>query len=179
MSPKPIKLSDEDFAVLARLEALHGPAVHISGKAPAAEREAATRSAIAAGANLIYQGALIRGDWIGFPDFLVKKARNGAIAYEPEDAKLARKVKVEHLLQLGIYAELLADVYGMPVGHGTLHVAGGDPQSLDLTRTRHILKRFMKMPAGLNKPAQAGSPFTAARKPKAIFRPLTGNRLGK
>lgn len=135
---------EHEAVVLARLEALHGPAVHISGKAPAAEREAATRSAIAAGANLIYQGALIRGDWIGFPDFLVKKARNGAIAYEPEDAKLARKAKVEHLLQLGIYAELLADVYRMPVGHGTLHVAGGAPQSLDLTRTRHILKRFMK-----------------------------------
>jgi predicted RecB family nuclease len=108
-------------------------------------RERQTRAAIAAQAPLIYQGALLHGDWIGFPDFLVRKSgTDGSFLYEPEDAKLARKAKVEHLLQLGIYAELLAETHGMPVICGTLHVAGGPPQSFDLTRTRHILQRLMR-----------------------------------
>jgi predicted RecB family nuclease len=136
---------EHEATVLARLEAQYGKAVHVSGSAPAGEREAATRAAIAAGAPLIYQGALIHGDWIGFPDFLVRKpVADGTFVYEPEDAKLARKAKVEHLLQLGIYAELLAEIHGMPVAHGTLHVAGGDPQSFELARTRYILRRLMR-----------------------------------
>jgi uncharacterized protein len=94
---------EHEAKVLARLEAQYGKAVHISGSVPAVEREAATRAAIAAQAPLIYQAALIQGHWIGFPDFLVRKpATGGAFVYEPEDAKLARKAKVEHLLQLGI-----------------------------------------------------------------------------
>jgi predicted RecB family nuclease len=73
-----------------------------------------------------------------------KPGPNGAFVYEPEDAKLARKAKVEHILQLGIYAELLASTAGMPVRRGTLHVAGGAPQSVDLGRTRYILQRLMR-----------------------------------
>lgn len=134
---------EHEAKILARLEARYGPAAQISGKT-AAEREAATRAAIASSAPLIYQGALIKGDWIGYPDFLVRKPGAGGFVYEPEDAKLARKAKVEHLLQLGLYAELLADTHGMPVGHGTLHVAAGDPQCFDLTRTRYILRRLMR-----------------------------------
>ncbi|MEH2500464.1 putative RecB family nuclease [Bradyrhizobium sp. AZCC 1678] len=136
---------EHEARVLARLEAQYGKAVHISASAPAVEREAATRAAIAAQAPLIYQAALIHGHWIGFPDFLVRKpATGGAFVYEPEDAKLARKAKVEHLLQLGIYAELLGETHGIPVARGTLHVAGGEPQSLDLARSRHILRRLMR-----------------------------------
>jgi len=136
---------EHEAKVLARLEAQYGKAVHISGSAPAVEREAATRAAIAAQAPLIYQAALIHGRWIGFPDFLVRKpATGGAFVYEPEDAKLARKAKVEHLLQLGIYAELLGETHAIPVARGTLHVAGGEPQSLDLARSRHILRRLMR-----------------------------------
>jgi predicted RecB family nuclease len=136
---------DHEAVVLARLEAQYGEAVHISSSAPAVEREAATRAALAAGAPLIYQGALIHGDWIGFPDFLVRKPlAGGPFVYEPEDAKLTRKAKVEHILQLGIYAELLAETHGMAVSHGTLHLAGGDPQSFDLTHTRHILRQLTR-----------------------------------
>ncbi|WP_407116130.1 TM0106 family RecB-like putative nuclease [Bradyrhizobium sp. LMG 9283] len=136
---------EHEAKVLAHLETQYGKAVHISGSAPASERDAATRAAIAAKAPLIYQGALIHGDWIGFPDFLVRKpVTGGAVVYEPEDAKLAHKAKVEHVLQLGIYAELLAATHAMPVARGTLHVAGGGPTSFDLAHTRHILRRLMR-----------------------------------
>jgi uncharacterized protein len=73
-----------------------------------------------------------------------KSGRDGAFVYEPEDAKLARKAKVEHVLQLGIYGELLEASVGIPVGNGALHVSGGAPQSFDLRRTRYILKRLMR-----------------------------------
>ncbi|WFU25130.1 TM0106 family RecB-like putative nuclease [Bradyrhizobium sp. CB1717] len=136
---------EHEAKVLAHLETQYGKAVHISGSAPASERDAATRAAVAAKAPLIYQGALIHGDWIGFPDFLVRKpVTGGAFVYEPEDAKLAHKAKVEHVLQLGIYAELLAATHAMPVARGTLHVACGGPVSFDLAQTRQILRRLMR-----------------------------------
>jgi predicted RecB family nuclease len=136
---------EHEAAVLARLEQQHGKAVHIPGQAAAPERAALTRAAIKDGVPLIYQAAIIHGDWIGYPDFLMRKpGAIGAFVYEPEDAKLARKAKVEHVLQLGIYAELLDGAVGMPVRNGTLHVSGGQPQTFDLRRTRYILKRLMR-----------------------------------
>jgi predicted RecB family nuclease len=136
---------EHEANVLARLEQQHGKAVHVPSNLPAAEREALTRAAIKDGAALIYQGAIINGDWIGYPDFLLRKSvSDGAFVYEPEDAKLARKAKVEHLLQLGIYAELLEASAGIPVQNGALHVSGGEPQVFDLRRTRYVLKRLMQ-----------------------------------
>jgi predicted RecB family nuclease len=48
------------------------------------------------------------------------------------------------VLQLGIYAELLEALFGIPVRGGTIHVAAGDPETFDLRRTRYILKRLMR-----------------------------------
>ena len=135
-----------EAAVLARLEALHGPAVHIpTTNVSFAERVAATRQAVAGGAGLIYQAALADGPWLGYPDFLVRAGTTpgGVPAWRPEDAKLARRAKGEHLLQLGIYAELLEAMFGIDVDTGAVHVAGGDPVKFDLRRTRFILRRLM------------------------------------
>jgi predicted RecB family nuclease len=78
-----------------------------------------------------------------YPDFLVQ-SRAGSTVYRPEDAKLARKPKGEHLLQLGIYAELLEQRFGAAVQDGVVHVATADPVSFDLRRTRYILKRLVR-----------------------------------
>jgi predicted RecB family nuclease len=130
--------------VLARLEALHGPAVRIAAEGSHAARQAATLKAIQEGAALIYQGALANALWIGYPDFLVRQpGQGGGHTFEPEDAKLARKAKADYVLQLGIYAELLAHLTGIPVGGGAVHVAGGPPEPFDLRHTRYILKRLM------------------------------------
>ena len=62
-----------------------------------------TLSAMQRGADVIYQGALQRGEWFGRPDFLVRVAEpRGAWgwSYEPVDAKLALTAKVQGLLQL-------------------------------------------------------------------------------
>lgn len=134
---------EHEAAVLARLEALHGPAVKIPSGGTLAERARLTDEAIKGGARLIYQGALSKDAWLGYPDFLVRRTET-AIVFEPEDAKLSRKAKGEYVLQLGIYAELLEVVFGIQVQGGVIHVAAGDPEHFDLRRTRYILKRLMR-----------------------------------
>src|SRR4051794_13418413 len=45
--------------------------VTIAGGSPA-DRAAATVAAMRAGREVIYQGCFIAGDWVGYPDFLIK-----------------------------------------------------------------------------------------------------------
>jgi predicted RecB family nuclease len=134
-----------EATVLARLEALHGPAERIPAPAEARfdDRVRLTREAIERRAALIYQGALAREAWLGYPDFLVRTGAADAARYAPEDAKLSREAKGGHVIQLGVYAELLEALFAIPVAGGTLHVAAGEPQTFDLRRTRHILRRLM------------------------------------
>ena len=136
---------EHEAAVLARLEKQHGPAERIPDEGDFAERQRRTRVAIEQGAPLIYQGALSRDAWLGYPDFLLRTTGSAQTPhFAPEDAKLSRKAKGEHVLQLGIYAELLESIYGIPVQSGAIHVAAGDPANFDLRRTRYILKRLMR-----------------------------------
>jgi uncharacterized protein len=133
---------EHEAAVLARLEKLHGTAERIPSGGSLADRVRLTKEAMDRGAALIYQGALSKEDWLGYPDFLLRTGSTQA-DFQPEDAKLARKAKGEYLLQLGIYAELLESLFGIPVHDGTIHVASGNPESFDLRRTRYILRRLM------------------------------------
>ena len=135
---------EHEAAVLERLEKLHGLAERIPSGGSLADRGRLTREAIERGAKLIYQGALSKESWLGYPDFLVRTDAEKGGVFEPEDAKLSRKAKGEYLLQLGIYAELLEQLFGIPVQGGAIHVAAGDPESFDLRRTRYILKRLMR-----------------------------------
>jgi predicted RecB family nuclease len=137
---------EHEARVLKRLEANYGAAVSISDKASLESRVMETLAAITNGAALIYQGALANSRWLGFPDFLVRNGRaaDGTWTYEPEDAKLARKAKAEHVLQLGIYSELLNEVATCPVAGGAIHVGEGDPERFDLKRTRYITARLKR-----------------------------------
>jgi uncharacterized protein len=134
-----------EAVVLAELEKQYGPAVRVSDKGALADRQAETLKALKDGAPLIYQGAFSNGRWLGFPDFLVRKTMpDGGTTYEPEDAKLARTAKAEHVLQLGVYADLLQELAGLPVAGAKIHVSGGPAEEFDLRATRHILKRLMR-----------------------------------
>ncbi|MGH7010286.1 MAG: TM0106 family RecB-like putative nuclease, partial [Caulobacteraceae bacterium] len=131
---------EHEAAVLAALEAEHGPAARISGDQPLAARRAATDAAMAAGTPLIYQGALSDGSWVGYPDFLVRQNGGG---WRPEDAKLARRAKAEHLIQLNVYARLFEAEHGGEARTGVIRVGGGgDPETFDLRQTRHIAARL-------------------------------------
>jgi predicted RecB family nuclease len=77
------------------------------------DRTARTREAMLAGADVIYQGAFFSGRWHGYADFLLRvpgESSLGAYHYEPLDTKLAHGAKPKHVIQLGVYADLLTEV---------------------------------------------------------------------
>ncbi|MXY97116.1 MAG: TM0106 family RecB-like putative nuclease [Gemmatimonadetes bacterium] len=74
------------------------------------DRAAATRSAMEAGVDVIFQAVLHRDPWRGDADFLVRCPRPSALgdySYEVLDTKLARKAAPKHLIQLCVYSDLL------------------------------------------------------------------------
>jgi uncharacterized protein len=87
-----------------------------------------TAEAMRAGSDVVYQGFLFNGSWLGYPDFLRKVDRPsnfGAWCYEIVDTKLAREAKAGALLQVLLYADLLATVQG--VAPEFVHLALGGP----------------------------------------------------
>jgi predicted RecB family nuclease len=135
---------EHEAVVLGNLVERLGPAVEITGENLAAKVDQ-TRQAMTAGAPLIYQAALVSDRWQGFPDFLIRQGQDdsGQWQYAPEDAKLAKKAKASHLVQLGVYASLIEPETGVYPASGTIHGSGLAPDVFDLTQTRHIVRRMM------------------------------------
>jgi uncharacterized protein len=80
-----------------------------------AERTASTQEAMQAGAEVIYQAALVVPPWLGIADFLerVEDASNlGPWSYEAVDTKLPRRPKPEHVIQLTSYSKLIGSEQG-------------------------------------------------------------------
>ena len=70
-----------------------------------------TIDAMRAGAQIISQGALQSGQWIGRPDILRRVERPselGAWSYEVIDTKLARETKGNTVLQICLYSDLVS-----------------------------------------------------------------------
>lgn len=136
---------EHEARVVEALRARYGEVVEITNQGSPDQCMQLTLDAMAAGAPVIFQAALTDGRWIGYPDFLVRKAakEDGVWRYEPEDAKLAKKAKAEHLLQLGVYGALLEHVTGHRPAHGAIHGSGGPPERFRLEDTRHITRRMM------------------------------------
>lgn len=136
---------EHEAVVLNNLIGELGDVVEIPTDRPLDERKQLTTDAIKAGASLIYQAALANNRWVGFPDFLIRTGRTtaGEWAYAPEDAKLAKKAKAEHVVQLGIYARLIEEVTGERPTDGAIHGSGGPPSRFRLDETRHITDRLM------------------------------------
>lgn len=97
-----------------------------------------TLDAMQRGADVVYQGTLQNGQWFGRPDFLIRVPEpHGAWAwsYEPVDAKLALTAKVQGLLQLCFYSELIAGLQGVQPRHVTLIL--GDMHEETFTTARY------------------------------------------
>jgi predicted RecB family nuclease len=96
--------------------------------ADTAEALARTVEAMQRGVDVIYQGALQYGQWLGRPDFLRRVDRAAGLwpwSYEPVDAKLARSAKPAALLQMCFYAELLSRTQGAPPARMVLVLGDG------------------------------------------------------
>ena len=88
--------------------------VEIGSGGALGERVRQTRAALASGADIVYQGALLGGRWHGYSDFLRLAGRDGAgrPLYEVLDTKLSRRAAPAHIMQLCVYTELLARLQG-------------------------------------------------------------------
>src|SRR5438093_7520408 len=78
------------------------------------------------GADVIYQGTLFDGRWLGYADFLLRVEGASGLGdhhYEVADTKLARRVKGSALLQMCVYSEMLARLQGRTPER--IHVALG------------------------------------------------------
>ena len=135
---------------LASLKARGLDVVEVPGEGfDLAERTALTREVMRAGAEVIYQAALVVPPWLGYADFLerVEEASNlGAWSYEALDTKLSRRAKPEHVIQLTSYSRLIgsgpgphADRNARAVGKQRKGVTAGRRLcSLPLDRTAAI-----------------------------------------
>ena len=91
--------------------------VRIDGVDVTGAAVADTLAAMQRGAPVIVQGALTHQGWNGRADILRRievPSTLSAWSYEPIDTKLARETKAGTILQLCLYADLLAAMQGLP-----------------------------------------------------------------
>lgn len=155
---------EHEKAYLARLEVEGKNIAKIPGNVPLAEQVAATRTALSEGADVVYQGAFSDGTWHGYSDFLLKVEKPsalGAFSYEVADTKLSRSARPKHLIQMAIYADILAAEQGVPSER--MHVVLGDGSIASvrvdsiLYYFRHARDRFLAF-AGTPPEGSAGTP---------------------
>lgn len=99
----------------------------------------ATRLALAAGPDVVYQAALRDGVFAGYADFLERvdaPSDLGAFSYEVVDTKLSKSPKAKYLVQLAFYSSILAKWQGrMPEA---MHVVLGDGSRLTYRVAEYI-----------------------------------------
>ncbi|RWC29985.1 MAG: TM0106 family RecB-like putative nuclease [Mesorhizobium sp.] len=122
-----------EAAHLARLNTAGRSVVEIARGNLAHDAET-TRAALAAGPEVVFQGAFLSGNWGGWSDFLERVEQPSALGsfrYEVTDTKLKRRPHPKHVLQLVLYSDLLTEIQG--VAPEFAHVELGD-------RTRATLR---------------------------------------
>ncbi len=129
---------------LAYLQSLkqHGLQVfEIDKQAPLEDQVAATRAAMAAGAEVIFQATLLQTPFLGYADFLFKvdgPSKLGQHHYEVADTKLAKTNRAKFMVQLCFYADLLEQEQGVLPRH--LHVVLGKLDDEDKRRRGFALQ---------------------------------------
>lgn len=116
----------------------------------------ATRAALRAGPDVVFQGALEGGGWGGWSDFLERvdlASDLGSWSYEVADTKLKRKPDPKHLLQLVLYSDLLAPLQGRPPERAHVILGNGDRATFRLAEyaafarnARDRLEAFVAQP---------------------------------
>ncbi|WP_116113756.1 TM0106 family RecB-like putative nuclease [Austwickia chelonae] len=116
--------------------------------------EIRTVEAMRSGADVVYQGTLYDGTWLGYADFLIKDPHAssdfGEWAYDLVDTKLSRHLSTAALLQLSTYARRLETLQGVPpqrlivvTGDGEERVWRPDDVEAYAARTRDSLESFV------------------------------------
>ncbi|GAU83918.1 superfamily I DNA and RNA helicases and helicase subunits [Bosea sp. BIWAKO-01] len=95
-----------------------------------------TRAALAAGPEVVFQGAFLSGNWGGWSDFLERVERPsvlGSFSYEVADTKLKRRPHPKHVLQLVLYSDLLTEIQGVAPEFGHVELGDGTRATLRLS----------------------------------------------
>ena len=123
-----------EAAHLARLGAAGRGIVEIA-RGDLVQNAATTRAALAAGPEVVFQGAFLLGNWGGWSDFLERVDRPsalGAFSYEVADTKLKRRPHPKHVLQLVLYSDLLTEVQGVTPEFAHVELGDGTRATLRL-----------------------------------------------
>ncbi len=94
-----------------------------------------TKQALMSGAEVVFQGALLSGNWGGWSDFLEKvdrPSRLGDFSYEVADTKLKRRPHPKHVLQLVLYSDLLTEIQGVAPEFAHVELGNGNRATLRL-----------------------------------------------
>lgn len=136
---------EHELAFLARLRGEGHTVAEIAVTGTLEQRVEATRRAMRDGPDVIYQGAFLVGRWHGYSDFLLRRddmaSSLGAYAYDVADTKLARSAKAKHVLQLCVYAEMLAAEQGVMPADMHVVLGTGEVASLPTTSVLHYYRR--------------------------------------
>ena len=103
----------------------------------------ATRAALAQGAEVVFQGAFLSGNWGGWSDFLLRVDRPSALgpfSYEVADTKLKRRPHPKHVLQLVLYSDLLTEVQGVAPDVAHVELGTGERATLRLADYAHYAR---------------------------------------
>lgn len=123
-----------EAAHLARLNAAGRGIVEIVRGNLATDAET-TRLALAAGPEVVFQGAFLSGNWGGWSDFLERVERPsvlGPFSYEVADTKLKRRPHPKHVLQLVLYSDLLTEIQGVAPEFAHVELGDGSRATLRL-----------------------------------------------
>lgn len=132
---------EHEHAYLERLRREGRSFAEIPSDGTLEARVNATRAAMQAGADVVYQGALAAAPWRGFSDFLLRvngvPSSLGDFAYDVADTKLARTAKPKHVIQLCVYADLLRAIQGIEPPRMHVVLGDGTQVSLRTSTVRH------------------------------------------
>ena len=136
---------EHELAYLARLRGEGRSVAEIPAAGTLDQRVDATRRAMREGPDVIYQGAFLVGRWHGYSDFLLRRddmvSSFGPYAYDVADTKLARSAKAKHVLQLCVYAEMLAAEQGVMPAEMHVVLGTGQIATLPTTSVLHYHRR--------------------------------------
>lgn len=126
-----------DAHELAHLERLKsaGNRVEEIERGNLAQDSETTRAALQSGAEVIFQGAFLSGNWGGWSDFLMRvdtPSALGTFSYEVADTKLKRRPHPKHVLQLVLYSDLLTEIQGVAPVFAHVELGTGERATLRL-----------------------------------------------
>lgn len=131
---------EQGMLVTLRLE-YSGGVAEIPASGSFSERQAATNEALASGVPVVYQAALGHDGWAGYADFLIRDGAEMPPRYEPYDTKLARSAAPSHVVQLSVYADLLAGSPRAPPRNVHVLLGDGSRVSLPVADVVHYVRR--------------------------------------